>query len=88
MPEKSAVKKGKGKACVNIPASFNPLDQTCIHPESYHVAQRYSTHKHINSSLAHFPKHVLAEMMILTPSHMGLVIIMKDCFDLYRYGIP
>uniref|UniRef100_A0A7N6AJZ1 S1 motif domain-containing protein n=1 Tax=Anabas testudineus TaxID=64144 RepID=A0A7N6AJZ1_ANATE len=57
VPEKSAVKKGKGKTCVNIPASFNPLDQTCIHPESYHVAQRYSTHKHINSSLAHFPKH-------------------------------
>uniref|UniRef100_A0A7N6ACC1 S1 RNA-binding domain-containing protein 1 n=1 Tax=Anabas testudineus TaxID=64144 RepID=A0A7N6ACC1_ANATE len=38
---KSAVKKGKGKTCVNIPASFNPLDQTCIHPESYHVAQRF-----------------------------------------------
>uniref|UniRef100_A0A7N5ZXE2 S1 motif domain-containing protein n=1 Tax=Anabas testudineus TaxID=64144 RepID=A0A7N5ZXE2_ANATE len=41
VPEKSAVKKGKGKTCVNIPASFNPLDQTCIHPESYHVAQRF-----------------------------------------------
>uniref|UniRef100_A0A3Q3WLH9 YqgF/RNase H-like domain-containing protein n=1 Tax=Mola mola TaxID=94237 RepID=A0A3Q3WLH9_MOLML len=37
--------KGKGKTCVNIPTSFNPLDQTCIHPESYHVAQRYSTQK-------------------------------------------
>uniref|UniRef100_A0A8C9YTR2 S1 RNA-binding domain-containing protein 1 n=1 Tax=Sander lucioperca TaxID=283035 RepID=A0A8C9YTR2_SANLU len=34
-------KKGKGKTCVNIPTSFNPLDQTCIHPESYHVAQRF-----------------------------------------------
>ncbi|XP_067466647.1 S1 RNA-binding domain-containing protein 1 isoform X2 [Thunnus thynnus] len=39
--EKPAAKKGKGKACVNIPTSFNPLDQTCIHPESYHVAQRF-----------------------------------------------
>uniref|UniRef100_A0A7N9ATN7 S1 RNA binding domain 1 n=1 Tax=Mastacembelus armatus TaxID=205130 RepID=A0A7N9ATN7_9TELE len=38
---KSAPKKGKGKTCVNVPASFNPLDQTCIHPESYHVAQRF-----------------------------------------------
>lgn len=47
VPEKSGAKKGKGKACVNIPKSFNPLDQTCIHPESYHVAQRYSTHKYI-----------------------------------------
>uniref|UniRef100_A0A7N8XF12 S1 RNA binding domain 1 n=1 Tax=Mastacembelus armatus TaxID=205130 RepID=A0A7N8XF12_9TELE len=35
------VSKGKGKTCVNVPASFNPLDQTCIHPESYHVAQRF-----------------------------------------------
>ncbi|XP_062286308.1 S1 RNA-binding domain-containing protein 1 [Scomber scombrus] len=39
--EKPAAKKGKGKACVNIPTSFNPLDQTCIHPESYHVAKRF-----------------------------------------------
>ncbi|XP_040904982.1 S1 RNA-binding domain-containing protein 1 [Toxotes jaculatrix] len=38
---KPAAKRGKGKACVNIPTSFNPLDQTCIHPESYHVAQRF-----------------------------------------------
>uniref|UniRef100_A0A8D3BRC0 S1 RNA binding domain 1 n=1 Tax=Scophthalmus maximus TaxID=52904 RepID=A0A8D3BRC0_SCOMX len=31
----------KRKTCVNKPTSFNPLDQTCIHPESYHVAQRF-----------------------------------------------
>uniref|UniRef100_A0A8C9YVY2 S1 RNA binding domain 1 n=1 Tax=Sander lucioperca TaxID=283035 RepID=A0A8C9YVY2_SANLU len=41
VPEKPTAKKGKGKTCVNIPTSFNPLDQTCIHPESYHVAQRF-----------------------------------------------
>uniref|UniRef100_A0A3Q0RQ31 S1 RNA binding domain 1 n=1 Tax=Amphilophus citrinellus TaxID=61819 RepID=A0A3Q0RQ31_AMPCI len=39
--EKPAAKKAKGKTGVNIPTSFNPLDQTCIHPESYHVAQRF-----------------------------------------------
>uniref|UniRef100_A0A8C9YW61 S1 RNA binding domain 1 n=1 Tax=Sander lucioperca TaxID=283035 RepID=A0A8C9YW61_SANLU len=39
--KKPTAKKGKGKTCVNIPTSFNPLDQTCIHPESYHVAQRF-----------------------------------------------
>ncbi|XP_041866973.1 S1 RNA-binding domain-containing protein 1 isoform X2 [Melanotaenia boesemani] len=39
--EKPAAKKGKGKTGVNIPTSLNPLDQTCIHPESYHVAQRF-----------------------------------------------
>ncbi|XP_033955929.1 S1 RNA-binding domain-containing protein 1 [Pseudochaenichthys georgianus] len=41
VPEKPAAKKSKGKTCVNIPTSFNPLDQTCIHPESYHVAERF-----------------------------------------------
>ncbi|KAK9541323.1 hypothetical protein VZT92_001376 [Zoarces viviparus] len=40
VPEKPAAKKGKGKTA-SIPTSFNPLDQTCIHPESYHVAQRF-----------------------------------------------
>uniref|UniRef100_A0A674MX58 S1 RNA binding domain 1 n=1 Tax=Takifugu rubripes TaxID=31033 RepID=A0A674MX58_TAKRU len=33
--------KGKGKAVISVSTSFNPLDQTCIHPESYHVAQRF-----------------------------------------------
>ncbi|XP_041644729.1 S1 RNA-binding domain-containing protein 1 [Cheilinus undulatus] len=41
VPEKPASKKGRGKTGINIPTSFNPLDQTCIHPESYDVAQRF-----------------------------------------------
>uniref|UniRef100_UPI0037E8AED0 S1 RNA-binding domain-containing protein 1 n=1 Tax=Semicossyphus pulcher TaxID=241346 RepID=UPI0037E8AED0 len=41
VPEKPAAKKGKGKSSANIPTSCNPLDQTCIHPESYDVAQRF-----------------------------------------------
>lgn len=45
VPENPAAKKGKGKACVKVSTSFNPLDQTCIHPESYHVVQRYRTHR-------------------------------------------
>lgn len=45
VPAKAAAKKGKGKAVISVSTSFNPLDQTCIHPESYHVAQRYRTHK-------------------------------------------
>ncbi|CAL8300330.1 unnamed protein product [Merluccius merluccius] len=40
-PEKPVVKKSKGKAGVNTPTTPNPLDQTCIHPESYHVAQKF-----------------------------------------------
>uniref|UniRef100_A0A8C5H7I5 S1 motif domain-containing protein n=1 Tax=Gouania willdenowi TaxID=441366 RepID=A0A8C5H7I5_GOUWI len=39
--EKPVAKKGKGKSTANVPPSFNPLDQTCIHPESYHVAQKF-----------------------------------------------
>uniref|UniRef100_A0A674P9F4 S1 RNA binding domain 1 n=1 Tax=Takifugu rubripes TaxID=31033 RepID=A0A674P9F4_TAKRU len=41
VPAKAAAKKGKGKAVISVSTSFNPLDQTCIHPESYHVAQRF-----------------------------------------------
>ncbi|KAK7902085.1 hypothetical protein WMY93_018854 [Mugilogobius chulae] len=44
IPEKTTTKKGKGKNCVDIPTTVNPLDQTCIHPESYHVAQRFLSH--------------------------------------------
>uniref|UniRef100_A0A8C6NJR4 S1 RNA binding domain 1 n=1 Tax=Nothobranchius furzeri TaxID=105023 RepID=A0A8C6NJR4_NOTFU len=41
VPDKPVAKKGKGKVGVSIPNSLNPLDQTCIHPESYNVAQRF-----------------------------------------------
>ncbi|XP_077470226.1 S1 RNA-binding domain-containing protein 1 [Stigmatopora argus] len=41
IPPKPAAKKGKGKANAPIPTHFNPLDQTCIHPESYDVAERF-----------------------------------------------
>ncbi|XP_056291400.1 S1 RNA-binding domain-containing protein 1 isoform X1 [Pseudoliparis swirei] len=41
VPEKPAAKKGKKKTCVTMPTSVNPLDQTCIHPESYVVAQSF-----------------------------------------------
>uniref|UniRef100_A0A8C7YCZ5 S1 RNA binding domain 1 n=1 Tax=Oryzias sinensis TaxID=183150 RepID=A0A8C7YCZ5_9TELE len=38
---KAATKKCKGKTGVKTADSLNPLDQTCIHPESYSVAQRF-----------------------------------------------
>ncbi|XP_057703658.1 S1 RNA-binding domain-containing protein 1 isoform X1 [Corythoichthys intestinalis] len=41
VPPKPAAKKVKGKSSAVIPTHFNPLDQTCIHPESYDVAQRF-----------------------------------------------
>ncbi|XP_018431793.1 PREDICTED: S1 RNA-binding domain-containing protein 1 [Nanorana parkeri] len=39
----SAPKQGKkaAKSTLNIPAKPNPLDQTCIHPESYNIAARF-----------------------------------------------
>ncbi|XP_054655194.1 S1 RNA-binding domain-containing protein 1 [Dunckerocampus dactyliophorus] len=54
-PHKPAAKKVKGKSSAIIPTHFNPLDQTCIHPESYDVAQRFlcligSSANHIGSA--------------------------------------
>lgn len=47
--EKPVAKKCKSKTKANIPTSGSLLDQTCIHPESYHVAQRYSTQTNTHS---------------------------------------
>uniref|UniRef100_I3IX55 S1 RNA binding domain 1 n=1 Tax=Oreochromis niloticus TaxID=8128 RepID=I3IX55_ORENI len=76
VPEKPAAKKGKGKTGVNVSTSFNPLDQTCIHPESYHVAQRYSTHKHTRT-LEQQPTPLakeLARTLDTTPETLKLII--------------
>ncbi|XP_068089134.1 S1 RNA-binding domain-containing protein 1 isoform X2 [Hyperolius riggenbachi] len=35
--------KKTAKSAANIPARPNPLDQTCIHPESYDIARRFLT---------------------------------------------
>jgi len=35
------VKKGRGKKMVPLSLTYNPLDMTCIHPESYSVATRF-----------------------------------------------
>ena len=32
--------KKKSKTAVNVVLNPNPLDQTCIHPESYDIAMR------------------------------------------------
>uniref|UniRef100_A0AAX7U5R9 S1 RNA-binding domain-containing protein 1 n=1 Tax=Astatotilapia calliptera TaxID=8154 RepID=A0AAX7U5R9_ASTCA len=76
VPEKPAAKKGKGKTGVNVSTSFNPLDQTCIHPESYHVAQRYSAHKHTRT-LEQQPTPLakeLARTLDTTPETLKLII--------------
>ncbi|KAJ8359716.1 hypothetical protein SKAU_G00162410 [Synaphobranchus kaupii] len=39
--EKPPTKRGKGKAPAGVTARPNPLDQTCIHPESYSIAMRF-----------------------------------------------
>ncbi|XP_077351883.1 S1 RNA-binding domain-containing protein 1 isoform X2 [Festucalex cinctus] len=40
-PTQAAAKKAKGKSSVIVATHFNPLDQTCIHPESYLVTRRF-----------------------------------------------
>uniref|UniRef100_A0A6I8R1Y7 S1 RNA-binding domain 1 n=1 Tax=Xenopus tropicalis TaxID=8364 RepID=A0A6I8R1Y7_XENTR len=44
-PSSSSSKQGKkkGKTSANVPLNPNPLDQTCIHPESYSIAMRFIT---------------------------------------------
>ncbi|XP_066535847.1 S1 RNA-binding domain-containing protein 1 [Hoplias malabaricus] len=39
--EKPSAKKSKAKTSGNISNQLNPLDQTCIHPESYNIAMRF-----------------------------------------------
>ncbi|KAL2083366.1 hypothetical protein ACEWY4_021139 [Coilia grayii] len=39
--DKPVAKKGKGKASQPISDQLNPLDQTCIHPESYAIAMKF-----------------------------------------------
>ncbi|XP_077438961.1 S1 RNA-binding domain-containing protein 1 [Vanacampus margaritifer] len=41
LPTQAAAKKVKGKSSVTVATHFNPLDQTCIHPESYLAARRF-----------------------------------------------
>lgn len=41
VPLKQAVEKKKGKVSGSTSNQFNPLDQTCIHPESYSIALRW-----------------------------------------------
>ncbi|XP_055358635.1 S1 RNA-binding domain-containing protein 1 isoform X2 [Betta splendens] len=88
LPEKPAVKKGKGKTCVNTPASFDPLDQTCIHPESYHVAQSFLSfvggsadqigtaglQQSVESKVSSSSVEELAAMVGTTPETLKLII--------------
>ncbi|KAI7805635.1 S1 RNA-binding domain-containing protein 1 isoform X1 [Triplophysa rosa] len=49
VPQNQTAGKRKGKASGSISNQFNPLDQTCIHPESYSIALRFLSQ--IGSSL-------------------------------------
>ncbi|XP_061600785.1 S1 RNA-binding domain-containing protein 1 [Cololabis saira] len=87
-PGKVVAKKGKGKAGVNVPTSLDPLDQTCIHPESYHVAQRFLSYiggrvdqigspslKHcVESKINSSSIEELAQAVETTPETLKLII--------------
>uniref|UniRef100_A0ABZ3NPQ3 S1 RNA binding domain 1 n=1 Tax=Gadus morhua TaxID=8049 RepID=A0ABZ3NPQ3_GADMO len=69
-PEKPAVKKSKGKAATNIPSTPNPLDQTSIHPESYHVGLRRCVETQVQAScLEH-----LARTLDTIPETLQLIV--------------
>ncbi|KAM3863081.1 S1 RNA-binding domain-containing protein 1 [Diretmus argenteus] len=88
VPEKPVLKKGKRKATTNIPDSCNPLDQTCIHPESYHVAERFLSlvggsvdqigsaglQQRVESKVQSSSVEALAQTMDTSPETLKLII--------------
>ena len=38
---KAATSSGRGGKKAKLSATVNPLDQTCIHPESYEITERF-----------------------------------------------
>uniref|UniRef100_A0A8C8DRT7 S1 RNA binding domain 1 n=1 Tax=Oryzias sinensis TaxID=183150 RepID=A0A8C8DRT7_9TELE len=69
---KAATKKCKGKTGVKTADSLNPLDQTCIHPESYSVA---AVLKHcVESKIKTNSVEELARVVDSTPETLKIII--------------
>uniref|UniRef100_A0A8C2L5C4 S1 RNA-binding domain-containing protein 1 n=1 Tax=Cyprinus carpio TaxID=7962 RepID=A0A8C2L5C4_CYPCA len=80
--------KKKGKGSGSISNQFNPLDQTCIHPESYSIALRFLSQiggsldqmgsaglrQGIESSLKSRGLDVLAKSLDTTPETLQLIV--------------
>uniref|UniRef100_A0A8C5C5M9 S1 RNA binding domain 1 n=1 Tax=Gadus morhua TaxID=8049 RepID=A0A8C5C5M9_GADMO len=73
-PEKPAVKKSKGKAATNIPSTPNPLDQTSIHPESYHVAENEGLRRCVETQVQASCLEHLARTLDTIPETLQLIV--------------
>uniref|UniRef100_A0A8C2L6S6 S1 RNA binding domain 1 n=1 Tax=Cyprinus carpio TaxID=7962 RepID=A0A8C2L6S6_CYPCA len=87
-PLKQTAEKKKGKGSGSISNQFNPLDQTCIHPESYSIALRFLSQiggsldqmgsaglrQGIESSLKSRGLDVLAKSLDTTPETLQLIV--------------
>ncbi|XP_051945968.1 S1 RNA-binding domain-containing protein 1-like isoform X1 [Xyrauchen texanus] len=88
VPPKQTVEKKKVKASVSIPNQFNPLDQTCIHPESYSITLRFLSQiessldqmgsvvlrQRVESSVKSSSLDVLAKSLDTTPETLQLIV--------------
>lgn len=88
------LRRAKGRLVSMCPPHLTPWTRpaytpspTMWHRGTAHTNNTLSlthTHTYLYSSLPHWPKHVRAEMeLILTPSHMGLVIVVQDSDLIY-----
>lgn len=88
VPQKQTVEKRKVKASGSISNQFNPLDQTCIHPESYSIALRFLSQigrsldqmgsaelrDSVKSSVESNGLDVLAKSLNTTPETLQLIV--------------
>ncbi|XP_064173426.1 S1 RNA-binding domain-containing protein 1 [Anguilla rostrata] len=86
--EKPPAKRGKGKGPAAGVARPNPLDQTCIHPESYGIAMRFLEHvegrveetgrpelkQRVEASVQRFGLEQLAKTLDTTPETLQLIV--------------
>ncbi|XP_030626299.1 S1 RNA-binding domain-containing protein 1 [Chanos chanos] len=87
-PEKAVAKKSKAKGSGSISAQPNPLDQTCIHPESYSVTMSFLSQigghlnqlgspeltERVRSSIRCSGLETLAKTLHTTPETLQLIV--------------
>ncbi|KAL7877544.1 hypothetical protein SRHO_G00041870 [Serrasalmus rhombeus] len=86
--EKPAAKKSKAKTSSSISNQPNPLDQTCIHPESYGIAMRFLSQiggsldqlgsaelrQQVESSVRRSGLEALAQYLNTSPETLQLIV--------------
>ncbi|XDV50157.1 hypothetical protein PO909_019261 [Leuciscus waleckii] len=74
--QKQTAKKRKVKGSDSTSNGFNPLDQTCIHPESYSIALRFLSQ--IGGSLDQMGSAVLRQSVESSVQSSGLDVLAKS----------